>query len=94
MPAFLAELFPGQARTTGLALVHNLNFTLFGGMAPFICTLLIQETGSKYIPAYYVLVTVALSLLGLLYFRAKQATLTAHLRQVLPDVGTDAGKIA
>ncbi|MDR7147741.1 MFS transporter [Rhizobium sp. BE258] len=71
MPAFLAELFSGQTRTTGLALVHNLNFTLFGGMAPFICTLLIQETGSKFVPAYYVLTTVALALVSLIYFRSK-----------------------
>lgn len=71
MPAFLADLFSGQTRTTGLALVHNLNFTIFGGMAPFICTLLIQETGSKFVPAYYVLTTVALALMSLVYFRAK-----------------------
>ena len=73
MPAFLAELFAGQTRTTGLALVHNLNFTLFGGMAPFICTLLIQETGSKYVPAVYVLVTVLLALASVAYFRMKVA---------------------
>jgi MFS transporter, MHS family, proline/betaine transporter len=68
MPAFLSELFPGGIRTTGLALIHNLNFTLFGGMAPFICTLLISETGSKYIPAYYVLSTVAMAILSLYPF--------------------------
>lgn len=69
MPAFLSELFGTSIRTTSLALVHNLNFTIFGGMAPFICTLLIQETGSKYIPAYYVIATVVLALLSLGYLR-------------------------
>lgn len=73
MPAFLSELFPGGIRTTGLALIHNLNFTLFGGMAPFICTLLISETGSKYIPAYYVLVTVLMAIASLWFFRKPQA---------------------
>lgn len=73
MPAFLSELFPGGIRTTGLALIHNLNFTLFGGMAPFICTLLISETGSKYIPAYYVLVTVIMAILSLWTFRKPNA---------------------
>ena len=73
MPAFLSELFPGGIRTTGLALIHNLNFTLFGGMAPFICTLLIAETGSKYIPAYYVLVTVLMAIVSLWSFREPQA---------------------
>ena len=76
MPAFLSELFAGQIRTTGLALIHNLNFTLFGGMAPFICTLLIQETGSKYIPAHYVIVTALMALGSLLYFRVKTASTT------------------
>jgi MHS family proline/betaine transporter-like MFS transporter len=74
MPAFLSELFPGGIRTTGLALIHNLNFTLFGGMAPFICTLLISETGSKYIPAYYVLGTVLMALCSLWAFRGLRAT--------------------
>jgi MHS family proline/betaine transporter-like MFS transporter len=69
MPAFLSELFGTSIRTTSLALVHNLNFTIFGGMAPFICTLLIQQTGSKYIPAYYVIATVVLALLSLGYLR-------------------------
>ena len=69
MPAFLAELFGTSIRTTSLALVHNLNFTIFGGMAPFICTLLIQETGSKYVPAFYVTATVVLALLSLIYLR-------------------------
>jgi MHS family proline/betaine transporter-like MFS transporter len=74
MPAFLSELFPGGIRTTGLALIHNLNFTLFGGMAPFICTLLISETGSKYIPAYYVLVTVFMAIVSLWAFRKPQVS--------------------
>jgi MHS family proline/betaine transporter-like MFS transporter len=76
MPAFLSELFAGQIRTTGLALIHNLNFTLFGGMAPFICTLLIQETGSKYIPAHYVIVTALMALGSLLYFRVRMGSTT------------------
>ena len=79
MPAFLSELFPGGIRTTGLALIHNLNFTLFGGMAPFICTLLISETGSKYIPAYYVLVTVLMASVSLWSFRKPQATSSAAI---------------
>lgn len=73
MPAFLSELFGTSIRTTSLALVHNLNFTIFGGMAPFICTLLIQESGSKYIPAYYVMATVVLALLSLGYLRYRTA---------------------
>jgi hypothetical protein len=45
-------------------------------MAPFICTLLIQETGSKYIPAHYVIVTALMALGSLLYFRVRMGSLT------------------
>ncbi|TCT10418.1 MFS transporter [Paralcaligenes ureilyticus] len=62
MPSFLAELFPNSVRTTGLALIHNLNFTVVGGLSLLICTWLARETGSKFIPAYYVMATVALAL--------------------------------
>jgi MHS family proline/betaine transporter-like MFS transporter len=79
MPAFLSELFGSGARTTGLALVHNINFTLFGGMSAFICTLLIHETGSKYIPALYVLVTVVMALVSLTYFAARGRAAPAEL---------------
>lgn len=84
MPAFLSELFGASIRTTGLALVHNLNFTIFGGMAPFICTLLIHETGSKFVPAHYVAVTAALALLSLLYFRASVKVRPQELEAVAP----------
>ncbi len=91
MPAFLAELFQGQTRTTSLALVHNLNFALFGGMAPFICTLLIQKTGSKYVPAFYVLATVALALGSLIYFRLQLRSRASATFPVAMDlVGGDA----
>lgn len=71
MPAFLAELFPNNTRTTGLALVHNLNFTVVGGLSLLICTWLAKETGSKMIPAYYVMTTAALALVCILYFRRR-----------------------
>jgi MFS transporter, MHS family, proline/betaine transporter len=69
MPAFLAELFPSSVRTTGLALIHNLNFTVVGGLSLLVCTWLAQQTGSKFIPAYYVMTTVAIALVCTLYFR-------------------------
>lgn len=73
MPAFLAELFPKGTRTTGLALIHNLNFTVFGGLSLLVCAYLSRLTGSKMIPAYYVMTTVGMALVCLLYFRRQQA---------------------
>ncbi|VTU29427.1 Proline porter II [Variovorax sp. SRS16] len=71
MPSFLAELFPNAVRTTGLALIHNLNFTVIGGLSLLICTWLAQQTGSKFIPAYYVMATVGIALLSTLFFRIR-----------------------
>lgn len=81
MPAFLAELFPHGTRTTGLALIHNLNFTVVGGLSLLACAWLSKATGSKMIPAYYVMATVMLALACLVYFRRQ--------RVGTPDVGTE-----
>lgn len=58
----LAELFPTRFRGTGLALAYNVATTLFGGFSPFAMTWLIEHTGDKAMPAYYV---TAAALVGL-----------------------------
>ena len=71
MPAFVAELFPHGTRTTSIALVHNLTFAVFGGLSLMICTWIANETGSKFVPAYYVMVTAVIALVCILYFRTR-----------------------
>jgi MHS family proline/betaine transporter-like MFS transporter len=71
MPAFVAELFPLGTRTTSIALVHNLTFAVFGGLSLMICTWIANETGSKFVPAYYVIVTAVTALACILYFRTR-----------------------
>lgn len=44
MPSFLSELFPSNVRTTGLALIHNINFTVVGGLSLLICTWLANSS--------------------------------------------------
>jgi MHS family proline/betaine transporter-like MFS transporter len=61
-PAFLAELFPVQVRTTAMSLGYNFAVTLFGGFAPLIITTLIATTGSLLSPSYYVMFAAVLSL--------------------------------
>ncbi|PLZ00594.1 MFS transporter [Burkholderia sp. WAC0059] len=68
IPTLLAEQFPMGVRTTGLGLVHNLNFTLFGGFAPFICVWLIHWSHDKFVPAYYVLVTAVMAFISVFFF--------------------------
>lgn len=68
-PAFLSELFPVQTRSTGLSLGYNVAVTLFGGFAPFIIATLIEVTGSKLAPGYYVVFACCISIAALVAAR-------------------------
>jgi len=72
MPAFVAELFPHSTRTTSISVVHNLTFAVFGGLSLMICTWVAQETGSKFVSAYYVMVTALIALISIAYFKLQQ----------------------
>jgi hypothetical protein len=63
----LTDLFPTRIRFTGVALIFNVSFTLFSGMAPLAATTLIRETGSPVSPAYLMMGSAALALLGSLW---------------------------
>ncbi|CAB3637689.1 MFS transporter [Achromobacter pestifer] len=65
-PALTTEILPVNLRSTGVSLSYNLGVMLFGGLAPFINTALIQYTGNRMVPAYYVMVAVVIGLGGLL----------------------------
>ncbi|MGI4860148.1 MAG: MFS transporter [Janthinobacterium lividum] len=85
MPAFVAELFPASTRTTSIAVIHNLTFAVFGGLSLLICTWIARETGSKFVPAYYVMTTAALALACILYFRRQAAVQRAARGHVLKN---------
>ncbi|WP_079100982.1 MFS transporter [Streptomyces pathocidini] len=68
-PAMLAEMFPTRARYTGLGLAYALSNAVFSGCAGLIITELIEDTGNVDIPAYYAVVTCALSVPALLTLR-------------------------
>jgi MFS family permease len=60
----LTDLFPTRIRFTGVALIFNVSFTLFSGMAPLAATTLIRETGTAVSPAYLMMAAAALALVG------------------------------
>ncbi|HTW51708.1 MAG TPA: MFS transporter, partial [Stellaceae bacterium] len=60
--ALYAEIFPTRVRYTALSLPYNIAVAVFGGFAPFIATYLIQLTGSKAAPAFYVIAAAAVTL--------------------------------
>lgn len=64
IPAMLADIFPTSIRGTGLALSYNFSVTLFGGFAPLIVTWMIDVTGSKLAPSFYVIGTALISVLA------------------------------
>ncbi|MFB6723708.1 MFS transporter [Kribbella sp. NPDC056345] len=68
-PAMLAEMFPTRARYTGLGLAYSLSNAVFSGSAGLIITELIKRTGNIDIPAWYVMVTCAVSVVALLTLR-------------------------
>jgi MFS transporter, MHS family, proline/betaine transporter len=69
LPALLAEIFPTRTRVTGMALSYNIGVPVFGGFAPLIVQWLIELTGSKLAPGYYLVATALLSLVALVIAR-------------------------
>ncbi len=65
----LPEMFPKAVRASGMSLVYSVGVALFGGFAPFISTWLLNATGSKLAPAWYLVAMTAVSLLGLIWLR-------------------------
>ncbi|MFN7981377.1 MAG: MFS transporter [Vicinamibacterales bacterium] len=65
----LTDLFPTGIRFTGVALVFNVSFTLFSGLSPLVATTFIRNTGSVTAPAYLMMASAAIALLGSLGVR-------------------------
>ena len=65
----LPEMFPKAVRASGMSLVYSVGVALFGGFAPFSSTWLLNATGSKLAPAWYLVAMTAVSLLGLIWLR-------------------------
>jgi len=54
-PVALTDMVPAHIRYTGVAVVMNVSVAMFGGTAPLIATWLIEVTGSRTAPAWYVI---------------------------------------
>jgi len=60
----LTDLFPTRIRFTGVALVFNVSFTIFSGTAPLVATTLIRDTGQVSSPAFLMMASALLALVG------------------------------
>jgi MHS family proline/betaine transporter-like MFS transporter len=73
LPALMSELFPVATRTTGLSISYALSAAIFGGFAPLLDAWLIDVTGSKLAPSFYLMVAALISLTALLAARRASA---------------------
>ena len=71
--AFLVELFPTKIRYTSMSLPYHIGNGIFGGLTPFIATLLTTiYTGDKLVGLYYPIIIAAVCLaIGVLYVSNK-----------------------
>jgi len=65
----LTDLFPTRIRFTGVALVFNVSFTIFSGTAPLVATTLIRDTGQFASPAFLMMGSAVLALVGSLWVK-------------------------
>jgi MHS family proline/betaine transporter-like MFS transporter len=53
IPALFAALFPTQVRVSGFGIAYGFGSALFAGTTPFVATLLIELSGERIAPAWY-----------------------------------------
>ncbi|MFJ7512621.1 MFS transporter [Peribacillus simplex] len=63
-PALVAQAFPARLRYSGASLGTQIPAVFAGGIAPMVCTYLIQTTGSIYSIGFYIAFTSVVSLVG------------------------------
>jgi membrane-associated protease RseP (regulator of RpoE activity) len=71
--AFLVEMFPTKIRYTSMSLPYHIGNGVFGGLTPFIATLLTTiYIGDKLVGLYYPIIIAGVCLLiGVLYITNK-----------------------
>ncbi|MCE1184820.1 MAG: MFS transporter [Rhodocyclales bacterium] len=73
MVAALTEVMPVYVRTVGFSLAFSLATAIFGGLTPAVSTALVEMTGSKSSPAYWLLfAAISACIATLVLFRASR----------------------
>jgi MHS family proline/betaine transporter-like MFS transporter len=82
----ISAMFPSHVRYAGFAIAYNLSTSLFGGTAPAVNQFLINLTGDKIVPAYYMM---AACVVGAVALRAVPETRGCSLRgRTMPTADT------
>ncbi|WCR53684.1 MAG: Ectoine/proline transporter ProP [Wolbachia endosymbiont of Ctenocephalides orientis wCori] len=69
--SLVCELFPTKIRCTGLSLAHNISAGILGGLSPYICTILIEKTGTKFSAGIYLMICALISLISVLQIKTQ-----------------------
>ncbi|RIN87376.1 MULTISPECIES: MFS transporter [Mammaliicoccus] len=84
MPSVLPSIFYTKVRLRTLSLVYNIGAAIFGGLTPFILTTLVETTGQKIAPSYYLTL---INVVGLVIFLFMfKTTSNKSLRGSYPNV--------
>ncbi|MFT8331427.1 MAG: MFS transporter [Bifidobacterium psychraerophilum] len=85
--AAIPALFPTASRFSGMAVTYNIGVSLFGGTTPLIVQALLELTGNRYVPAFYVMLFSALGGIAVLLIPESAGK---HLIGSMPAVATHA----
>ena len=69
MIPLLAEIMPPQVRISGFSLAFSLATAIFGGFTPLVSTYLIELTGDRASPGFWLSFAAVISLLGVIFSR-------------------------
>ncbi len=80
MVVALTEIMPASVRTSGFSLAYSLATALFGGFTPAVSTWLIEATGDKAAPGFWLTFAAVCGLFAtfVLYARRSDGTTMAH----------------
>ncbi|MCT4701930.1 MFS transporter [Enterobacteriaceae bacterium H20N1] len=77
----LAEIMPAEVRVAGFSLAYSLATALFGGFTPAVSTALIQYTGDKAAPGYWMSFAAVCALLATLWLYHQASDRSWHTRK-------------
>lgn len=67
VPTMIAEMFPTAIRASGVSIGYNIGQAVFGGTIPLVAFSLVEFTGNKYAPAWYILFWSILTVVSVKY---------------------------
>ncbi|MEY2711824.1 MAG: hypothetical protein RL005_46, partial [Planctomycetota bacterium] len=77
--AFLVELFPTRIRYTSMSLPYHIGNGVFGGLTPYVASLLVERTGNPYAGlAYPITIALATVVVGVLLVKERRGVSLAE----------------